>query len=86
MHVLPCLNLDLLKALLQKMDIVIGGDTGVVHLAFAFQKSSVMLFSDTPIERFALLSPKNKALSSPHGLQQLQPRIVAECVKELLGM
>lgn len=84
LYALPPLNLDELKALVLQMDLVIGGDTGVVHLAFALCRASLMLFSDTTIERFGLLSPKNRALHSPSGLQNLAPESVAQCAHAIL--
>ena len=81
---LPRLNLDELKALILQTDLVIGGDTGVVHLAFALCRASLMLFSDTTIERFGLLSPQNRALHAPSGLQDLAPESVAQCAHAIL--
>ncbi len=84
LYALPPLSLDEIKALVLQTDLVIGGDTGVVHLAFALCRASLMLFSDTTIERFGLLSPKNRALHSPNGLQALAPEVVAQSALEIL--
>ena len=59
---LPLLSMDILKALMQKVDLVIGGDTGVTHLAWAMQRASLSLYGNTPPQRFALNSPYNRFL------------------------
>ena len=52
--VLPHLDFDEIKALLGSMDLVIGGDTGITHTAWAMRVPSVTLYISTDIERFAL--------------------------------
>ena len=53
-HVLPHLSLTQIKALLTKIQLVIGGDTGITHLAWALKRKSITLYGNTPIERFIL--------------------------------
>lgn len=60
---LPLLNLDEVKALVGKMDAVIGGDTGITHLAWAMNKPSITLYGNTPLKRFELKGEKNISLS-----------------------
>lgn len=60
---LPKLTLNEVKALLFKMDVIIGGDTGITHLAWALQKPSITLYGNTPMERFKLESPINVSLT-----------------------
>lgn len=60
---LPKLTLNEVKALLFKMDLIIGGDTGITHLAWALQKPSITLYGNTPMERFKLESPINVSLT-----------------------
>lgn len=60
---LPKLNLDEVKALIANIDCVIGGDTGITHLAWAMNKPSITLYGNTPIERFRLKGEKNISLS-----------------------
>lgn len=60
--VLPILSMDCLKALMQRVHLVIGGDTGVTHLAWAMQRASLTLYGNTAPERFALNSPYNQFL------------------------
>lgn len=60
---LPLLNLDEVKALVGNIDVVIGGDTGVTHLAWAMNKPSITLYGNTPLKRFELKGEKNISLS-----------------------
>lgn len=60
---LPRLNMSEIKALMQKVSVVVGGDTGITHLAWAMQKASVTLYGNTPASRFALVGERNVFLS-----------------------
>lgn len=60
---LPKLNLDEIKTLIANMDAVIGGDTGITHLAWAMNKPSITLYGNTPLKRFQLSGDKNISLS-----------------------
>ena len=53
------LSLNAIKSLINKMDLIIGGDTGITHLAWAFNKPSITLFGATPPKRFHLLTKQN---------------------------
>lgn len=53
------LSLNAIKALLAQMDLIIGGDTGITHLAWALQKPSITLFGATPPKRFHLQTSIN---------------------------
>ncbi|MFP6132350.1 lipopolysaccharide heptosyltransferase I [Helicobacter pylori] len=90
---LPKLTLNEVKALLFKMDLIIGGDTGITHLAWALQKPSITLYGNTPMERFKLESPINVSLTgnsnaSYHkkdfSIQNIEPKKIKECVLNLL--
>ncbi|TLD96285.1 lipopolysaccharide heptosyltransferase I [Helicobacter jaachi] len=59
---LPHLNLNEVKALMQKIDVTIGGDTGITHLAWAMQRASLTLYGNTPPKRFALNGEHNRFL------------------------
>lgn len=50
-RVLPKLDLNDLKALLSKIDLVIGNDTGPTHMAWGLNTPSITLFGYTPISR-----------------------------------
>lgn len=58
------LNLGQIKSLVAQIDLVIGGDTGITHLAWALNRPSITLFGATPKERFNLDTTKNLSLSS----------------------
>lgn len=90
---LPKLTLNEVKALLFKMDVIIGGDTGITHLAWALQKASITLYGNTPMERFKLESPINVSLTgnsnaSYHkkdfSIQNIEPKKIKECVLNVL--
>ncbi len=90
---LPKLTLNEVKALLFRMDLIIGGDTGITHLAWALQKPSITLYGNTPMERFKLESPINISLTSnanasyhkkDFSIQNIDPKRIKECVLNLL--
>ncbi len=90
---LPKLTLNEVKALLFKMDLVIGGDTGITHLAWALQKASITLYGNTPMERFKLESPINVSLTGnsnanyhkkDFSIQNIEPKKIKECVLNIL--
>ncbi|WQY49897.1 lipopolysaccharide heptosyltransferase I [Helicobacter pylori] len=90
---LPKLTLNEVKALLFKMDLIIGGDTGITHLAWALQKASITLYGNTPMERFKLESPINVSLTGnsnanyhkkDFSIQNIEPKKIKECVLNLL--
>ncbi|GAA7072261.1 lipopolysaccharide heptosyltransferase I [Helicobacter pylori] len=90
---LPKLTLNEVKALLFKMDLIIGGDTGITHLAWALQKASITLYGNTPMERFKLESPINVSLTGnsnanyhkkDFSIQNIEPKNIKECVLNIL--
>ncbi len=90
---LPKLTLNEVKALLFKMDLIIGGDTGITHLAWALQKPSITLYGNTPMERFKLESPINVSLTGnsnanyhkkDFSIQNIEPKKIKECVLDIL--
>ncbi|WP_154549603.1 lipopolysaccharide heptosyltransferase I [Helicobacter pylori] len=93
MLLLPKLTLNEVKALLFKMDLIIGGDTGITHLAWALQKPSITLYGNTPMERFKLESPINVSLTGnsnanyhkkDFSIQNIEPKKIKECVLNIL--
>ncbi|AFI05484.1 lipopolysaccharide heptosyltransferase I [Helicobacter cetorum] len=90
---LPKLTLNEVKALLVRMDLIIGGDTGITHLAWAMQKPSITLYGNTPMERFRLESSFNISLTSNEkanynkddfSIQEIEPQRIKECVLKIL--
>ena len=58
------LTLDELKVFIAKMDLVIGGDTGPTHMAWALNIPSITLFGSTPGYRNTFITNINQILES----------------------
>ncbi len=58
------LTLDELKAFIAQMDLVIGGDTGPTHMAWALNIPSITLFGSTPGYRNTYITDINQILES----------------------
>ena len=61
--VLPKINLNTLKAIIGKSNLVIGNDTGPTHMAWGLNIPSITIFGPTPINR-VYLTPINKVIKS----------------------
>ncbi|QKF59865.1 heptosyltransferase I [Aliarcobacter lanthieri] len=62
--VLPKLDLNDLKAIVSKVDLVIGNDTGPTHMAWALNIPSITLFGNTPAYRNTYTTSINKTIKS----------------------
>jgi len=62
--VLPKLNFNALKGVLDKVDLVIGNDTGPTHMAWGLNTPSITLFGPTPVSR-VYQTNINKVIKSP---------------------
>lgn len=62
--ILPKVDLNTLKALISKADLVIGNDTGPAHMAWALNIPSITLFGNTPGRRNTFLTPINLIIES----------------------
>ena len=60
---LPKINLNALKAVIGKSDLLIGNDTGPTHMAWGLNVPSITLFGPTPVNR-VYETKINKVLSS----------------------
>jgi heptosyltransferase-1 len=49
--VMPKLDLNSLKALIAKVDLLIGNDTGPTHMAWGLNRPSITIFGPTPVSR-----------------------------------
>jgi heptosyltransferase-1 len=58
------LTLDELKVFISQMDLVIGGDTGPTHMAWALNIPSITLFGSTPGYRNTYTTNINRILES----------------------
>ncbi|WP_174626995.1 lipopolysaccharide heptosyltransferase I [Candidatus Methylobacter favarea] len=63
-RMMPQLDLNSLKALIAKADLLIGNDTGPTHMAWALNRPSITLFGPTPVSR-VYQTAINKVLKSP---------------------
>ncbi|WP_334088022.1 lipopolysaccharide heptosyltransferase I [Helicobacter typhlonius] len=90
---LPPISMGALKALMQEVNLVIGGDTGVTHLAWAMQRASLTLYGNTPPQRFALNSPINRFLCGSENpnykkddfsIARIAPHTICACAREIL--
>lgn len=61
--VMPKLDLNALKAVIAKTDLVIGNDTGPTHIAWGLNVPSITLFGPTPVSRI-YQTDINKAIKS----------------------
>ncbi|KLE09865.1 lipopolysaccharide heptosyltransferase [Aliarcobacter butzleri L355] len=62
--VLPKLDLNSLKAIMSKVDLVIGNDTGPTHMAWALNIPSITLFGNTPGYRNTYITNTNRIIES----------------------
>lgn len=92
---LPPLNLNQLKATISQADLVIGGDTGPSHIAWANNIPSITLFGATAANciyattRNKLITPRarSKAMGvdkSDLSISEIPERVVLEAAEELL--
>jgi len=58
------LTLDELKSVIAQMDLLIGGDTGPTHMAWALNVPSITLFGSTPGYRNTYVTDINKIIES----------------------
>jgi heptosyltransferase-1 len=62
--VMPRLNLNGLKSVIAKADLLIGNDTGPTHMAWALNRPSITIFGPTPVSR-VYQTDINKVIKSP---------------------
>ncbi len=92
----PKVNLDELKAVIHKAKLVIGGDTGPTHIAWALNVPSITLFGNTPEYRNTYLTNINRVLKSnsvvnplkldrnDYSIKDINPKEITTMAKELL--
>ncbi len=93
--VLPKLSFNQLKYVISRSDMVIGGDTGPTHMAWAMNRPSVVLFGYTPTS-LMFQTEINAAVKSPSpagkcrfdknddSIKLIKPETVIEKAKEIL--
>ena len=63
MRALPKINLNALKAIIAKSDLLIGNDTGPTHMAWALNIPSITIFGPSPVNR-VYQTPINRVIKS----------------------
>ena len=85
--VLPRLTLNQLKAAVSRADLVIGGDTGPTHIAWANNVPVIALFGPTPVCTFA--SPISRIVVPPGGvgrpMHEIDEAVILRHAEELLS-
>ena len=93
--VVPKLDLNSLKELIDRSDLVIGNDTGPTHMAWAMNKKSITIFGPTPTNRVYETKInrviKSKSKVNPYKLnkkdfsiREIEPEAIYDIAKELL--
>ncbi len=92
------LTLDELKSIIAKIDLVIGGDTGPTHIAWALNVPSIILFGSTPGYRNTYATNINHVIESSskvdpykidkndYSIKDIEVSGIALKVKELLKL
>jgi len=84
--VAPRTDLDELTALARSCSVLVGGDTGPLHLAAAVGTPAVGLYGPTPADRNRPYGQHGRGLQSPDGLMaSITPEMVWENVAEFLS-
>ncbi|MCK9604866.1 MAG: lipopolysaccharide heptosyltransferase I [Methylomonas sp.] len=93
--VLPRLSLNDLKAVIARVDLLIGNDTGPTHMAWGLNRPSITLFGPTPVSR-VYQTNINRVLKSPSvvnpfklnkndfSIAEIPPRAVIDVANSLL--
>lgn len=73
-QIMPKLDLNSLKALIARADLVIGNDTGPTHMAWALNRPSITIFGPTPVSRVYQTNinktVKSASIVNPHKLNK----------------
>ena len=90
--VLPRMDLNQLKAAVSRADLVIGGDTGPTHIAWANNVPSITLFGPTlpctyatTLNRIVVASAGETA-GAGRAMHDIAETVVLKHAEELLGM
>jgi lipopolysaccharide heptosyltransferase I len=82
----PSTDLDELAALLRRSSVLVGADTGPLHLAAAVGTPAIGLYGPTAAERNRPYGPHGRGVQSPDGLMaSLTPAEVFEAAVKLLA-
>jgi heptosyltransferase-1 len=75
--VLPKLTVEECAHWIEASELVVGTDTGLVHLAHALQRRTVMLFAATSREHFGINEPGRSVSVGDHGAPPDVPQVLA---------
>ena len=81
-QVMPKLDLNSLKALIAKADLLIGNDTGPTHMAWALNRPSITIFGPTPT-RMAYETGINKVVKSASIVNPLKLNRLDYSIKDI---
>jgi len=96
LSITKCENFSELKHLVINSDIVIGGDTGPTHIAWALNIPSITIFGSTPLKRNCFITDKNLAISygnkvnaykinkQDFSINLIKPELILSLIKGLL--
>ena len=94
--ILPKMDLNELKAVVSKADLVIGADSGPTHFAWAMNRPSITIFGPTPSRRNVLETNINKIIDcgkeidplkldkKDYCIQGIDPEKIIDMAKDLL--
>ncbi len=94
---LPKLTLGELKALISGTDLVIGGDSGPTHFAWALNRPSITLFGPTPGDRNTFETTYNRVICSSSevdplrldredfSIQEIDPSVIVDTALDILN-
>lgn len=71
-EVAPKGNLDALKSIISGSKLVIGGDTGPTHMAWALNVPSITIFGNTPEHRNTYITDINRVIKSSSAVNPLK--------------
>ncbi len=80
---LPKMSINELKALISKADLVIGGDSGPTHFAWALNRPSITLFGPTPSQRNILQTDINRVIDCGKEINPLKLDKKDMCIRNI---
>jgi len=80
---LPKMNLNELKALISNADLVIGGDSGPTHFAWAMNRPSITIFGPTPSQRNILQTDINRVVDCGKNIDPLKLDKKDFCIRQI---
>ena len=80
---LPKMDLNELKALISKADLVIGADSGPTHFAWALNRPSITIFGPTPSRRNILETNINKIVDCGKEIDPLKLDKKDYCIRKI---